>query len=135
MAESVASIARRMGRSTKTLFRWKAAGVNIWDEVALREQADYMDIRAKGAAAQQVLNRSGMSGVTAAPTTTFARLLTQAASALGTIEALRDALDLRLEKATKLSGQEDEAGMLAEEVKWLGEAGQLLWVVLEGYRE
>lgn len=54
---SISEAARLVGKSVKTIRRWQRSGVKVFDEAALREHSDFMDIRSRGAAAKLALNR------------------------------------------------------------------------------
>ena len=132
--ESVASIARRLGRSTKTIFRWKAAGVNIFNESELLSHAEHCDLRARGRSAQLVWDRptgpSAISGSTNAPSTFFNTQ--QALSVLAGLDSLKSAFSKRLAKAQSI-GDELESGLISEELAYLTEAHRLVDIVCEGF--
>jgi len=55
---SISEAAKLVGKSVKTIRRWQRSGVNVFDEAALREHSDFMDIRSRGKAAKLAFDRT-----------------------------------------------------------------------------
>ncbi len=98
---TISEAARLVGKSVKTIRRWKNDGVNVFDESALREHSDFMDLRARGSAAKLAFDRPD------APTGTpkgvsFPGDSKQAMQALSIIEGLKTAFSKRLDESHRL---------------------------------
>jgi len=126
---TVSEAARLVNKSEKTIRRWKNDGVDISNPAALREHSDFMDLRARGAAAAMAFDRPAATSVKGP---SFPGDASKALAALDTLESLKAAFQKRLDKAKKIE-DELEAGMLAEELNSLTEAHRLLDIVCEGY--
>jgi len=56
---TIAEAALLLGKSEKTIRRWKRSGVNVLNEATLHEYSDVMDARARGRTATPVFDRPG----------------------------------------------------------------------------
>ncbi len=92
---------RLIGKSKQTLYRWRSEGCNIYDERALREYSDFMDIRSRGKSAQLAQDRAepSISGHA------FPGDAQKASHALAILEGLETVFKKRLEKAQKLGNK------------------------------
>jgi hypothetical protein len=126
---TISEAARAVNKSIKTIRRWKNDGVNIFDESALREHSDFMDLRARGSAAKLAFDRPTTPAI-GCPS--FPGNSQQAAHALSILEGLKASFAKRLDKAKKI-GDALEAGMLEEELRMLSESHRMLDAVCEAY--
>jgi hypothetical protein len=127
---TISEAAKLVNKSEKTIRRWKNDGVDISNAAALREHSEFMDLRARGAAAALAFDRPTTLGISGP---SFPGNSQQAIQALAILDALKTAFGRRLEKAKKIS-DETEVGMLEEELRNLTESHRLLYLVLEGYQ-
>jgi hypothetical protein len=119
-----------LGKSTKTIRRYVADGCDL-TPASLREFSDHADIRARGRAAQLVLDRPAGSA-TAIAGSSYPFDASRARAALDTLESLKTAFSKRLAKAQAQS-IELEVELLLEELAFLTEAHRLLSITLEGH--
>ena len=118
-----------VNRDIRTIQRWKRDGVNVHDEAALHQHADFMEIRSVGKTAQML--RDLPSGPSASAPSAFFDA-SRALAALDTLARMQDAFQKRLDRA-KAVGDEHEVGMIGEELGYLAEAHRLLSITLEGH--
>jgi hypothetical protein len=106
MPLTIDEASRLISKSKKTLYRWRAAGVDISDETALRRYNAEMDLASKGATHSRALSRlssTGPSEASAGVATEIEELPAAgqpgAVQALGRLQRLEVAFEQRLQAA------------------------------------